>query len=66
MHGIAAAVPPTPEAVLSLSSHAGTIERDDGSRIDMTRAIGRKRCVDTSFEICPGLYQAISRAEGTP
>ena len=47
-------------AMAKLSKHAGTIERDDGSEIDMTQAIDRRRRVDTAFEIYLGLYQAIT------
>ena len=47
-------------AMAKLSKYAGTIERDDGSQIDMTRAIDRNRRVDTAFEIYLGLYQAIT------
>ena len=31
-----------------------------GSRIYMTRAIDRKRPVDTAIEVCPGIYRAIA------
>ncbi|MDE0000506.1 MAG: hypothetical protein OXQ89_22410 [Rhodospirillaceae bacterium] len=48
------------EAMAKLSTHARTTEHDDGSRIDMTRAIDRKRRVDTAFEVFPGLYRAIA------
>ena len=50
-------------AMAKLSKYAGTIERDDGSQIDMTRAIDRNRRVDTAFEIYLGLYQAITGPE---
>ena len=43
-------------AMAKLSKHAGTIERDDGSEIDKTRAIDRRRRVDTAFEFYLGLY----------
>ena len=50
-------------AMAKLSKYAGTIERDDGRQIDMTRAIDRNRRVDTAFEIYLGLYQAITGPE---
>jgi type I restriction enzyme, R subunit len=46
-----------------LSTHAKTIERDDGTAIDLTAAIGRHRRIDTAFEIYLGLYQAITGPE---
>ena len=50
-------------AMAKLSTYARTIEHDDGSRIGMTRAVDRKRRVDTAFEIYLGLYQAITGPE---
>ena len=50
-------------AMAKLSTYARTIEHDDGSQIGMTRAIDRKRRVDTAFEIYLGLYQAITGPE---
>ena len=48
------------EAMAIMPTHAGTTERDDDSRIDMTRAIDRKRLVDTAFKVSPGLCRAIT------
>ena len=50
-------------AMAKLSTHARTIERDDGSQIEITRAIDRNRRVDTAYEIYLGLYQAITGPE---
>ena len=46
-----------------LSTHAKTIERDDGSQSDLTPAIDKKRRIDTAYEIYLGLYQAITGPE---
>ena len=50
-------------AMAKLSTDAKTIERDDGSVIDLTTAIGRHRRIDTAYEIYLGLYQAITGPE---
>ena len=50
-------------AMAKLSTHSKTIERDDGSTIDLTRALDKKRRIDTSFEVYMGLYQAITGPE---
>lgn len=50
-------------AMAKLSTAAKTIERDDGSLVEITTAIDRKRRIDTSFEIYLGLYQAITGPE---
>jgi type I restriction enzyme R subunit len=47
-------------AMAKLSTKSKTIERDDGTAIDLTTAIDKKRRVDTAFEIYLGLYQAIT------
>ena len=46
-----------------LSTSAKTIERDDGSSIDLTTALDRKRRIDTAYEVYLGLYQAITGPE---
>lgn len=46
-----------------LSTKAKTIERDDGTKIDLTTAIDKKRRIDTAFEVYLGLYQAITGPE---
>jgi type I restriction enzyme, R subunit len=50
-------------AMAKLSTHTKTIERDDGSTIDLTTALDKKRRIDTSFEVYMGLYQAITGPE---
>ncbi len=47
-------------AMAKLSTNARTIERADGSQVDLTLAMDRLRRVDTAFEIYLGLYQAIT------
>lgn len=46
-----------------LSTKAKTIERDDGTSIDITTAIDTRRRIDTAYEIYLGLYQAITGPE---
>jgi type I restriction enzyme R subunit len=43
-----------------LSTHSKTIERADGTSIDVTLALDKRRRIDTSYEIYLGLYQAIT------
>jgi len=50
-------------AMAKLSTHAKTIERDDGAKADLATAIDKKRRIDTAFEIYLGLYQAITGPE---
>src|SRR5882757_492021 len=50
-------------AMAKLSTNAKTIERDDGSTIDLTTAIDKKRRIDTAYEVYLGLYQAITGPE---
>jgi type I restriction enzyme R subunit len=50
-------------AMAKLSTHAKTIERDDGTKLDLTLALDRKRRIDTAFEVYLGLYQAITGPE---
>lgn len=45
-------------AMAKLSTGAKTIERDDGSEVELTTAI------DTAYEIYLGLYQAILECSG--
>ncbi|MEO1250714.1 MAG: DEAD/DEAH box helicase family protein [Pseudomonadota bacterium] len=54
---------PFGQAMAKLSTRSKTIERDDGSKVDLTLAMGKqgkKRRIDTSYEIYLGLYQAIT------
>ncbi|BAQ44671.1 EcoAI/FtnUII family type I restriction enzme subunit R [Methylobacterium aquaticum] len=46
-----------------LSTSAKTIERQDGTAVDLTLALDRKRRIDPSFEVYLGLYQAITGPE---
>jgi type I restriction enzyme R subunit len=50
-------------AMAKLSANSKTIEREDGSTIDLTIAMDKKRRVDTAYEIYLGLYQAITGPE---
>jgi type I restriction enzyme, R subunit len=50
-------------AMAKLSTHARTIERQDGSTEDLTIALDAKRRIDSSYEIYLGLYQAITGPE---
>ncbi|RVQ67109.1 DEAD/DEAH box helicase [Croceicoccus ponticola] len=50
-------------AMAKLSANAKTIERDDGTKIDLTLAMDKKRRVDTAYEIYLGLYQSITGPE---
>ncbi len=50
-------------AMAKLSTNARTIERQDGSAVDLTLALDNKRRIDTAFEIYLGLYQAITGPE---
>ena len=47
-------------AMAKLSTNSKTIERQDGTKIDLTLALDKKRRIDTAFEIYLGLYQAIT------
>jgi type I restriction enzyme R subunit len=50
-------------AMAKLSTRSKTIERDDGTSIDVATAIDAHRRVDTAYEIYLGLYQAITGPE---
>ncbi|HEX3113932.1 MAG TPA: DEAD/DEAH box helicase family protein [Bradyrhizobium sp.] len=50
-------------AMAKLSTNAKTIERFDGTKVDLTLALDKKRRIDTAFEIYLGLYQAITGPE---
>ena len=50
-------------AMAKLSTGAKTIEREDGSEVELTTAIDKKRRIDTAYEIYLGLYQAITGPE---
>nr|WP_299361243.1 DEAD/DEAH box helicase family protein [uncultured Paracoccus sp.] len=48
-----------------LSTQSKTIERPDGTSVDLTLALDRRRRIDTSYEIYLGLYQAITGPHGS-
>lgn len=50
-------------AMAKLSTGAKTIERDDGTEVELTTALDRKRRIDTAYEVYLGLYQAITGPE---
>lgn len=50
-------------AMAKLSTNAKTIERQDGTKVDLPLALDGKRRIDTAFEIYLGLYQAITGPE---
>jgi type I restriction enzyme R subunit len=50
-------------AMAKLSTNAKTIERVDGTKVDLPLALDKKRRIDTAFEIYLGLYQAITGPE---
>ncbi len=50
-------------AMAKLSTKSKTIERSDGTEVDVPLALDRKRRIDSSFEIYLGLYQAITGPE---
>lgn len=50
-------------AMAKLSTNAKTIERQDGTMVDLTLALDKRRRIDTAFEVYLGLYQAITGPE---
>src|SRR5437588_5863350 len=50
-------------AMAKLSTNSKTIERQDGTTVDLALALDAKRRIDTAFEIYLGLYQAITGPE---
>jgi len=50
-------------AMAKLSANAKTIERDDGSKIELPTAVDKKRRVDTAYEVYVGLYQSLTGPE---
>jgi len=54
---------PFGSAMAKLSTGNKTIERPDGTEIELTTAIDKKRRIDTAYEIYLGLYQAITGPE---
>ncbi len=50
-------------AMAKLSTGARTIERVDGSKVELATALDHQRRIDTAYEIYLGLYQAITGPE---
>jgi type I restriction enzyme R subunit len=50
-------------AMAKLSTGSKTIERQDGTEVELTLALDKKRRIDTAYEIYLGLYQAITGPE---
>jgi len=50
-------------AMAKLSANSKTIERDDGSKIELPTAVDKKRRVDTAYEVYLGLYQSLTGPE---
>jgi len=50
-------------AMAKLSTDAKTIERADGTEVQLTTAVDKKRRIDTAYEVYLGLYQAITGPE---
>ncbi|WP_290894451.1 DEAD/DEAH box helicase family protein [Hoeflea sp.] len=54
---------PFGDAMAKLSTKSKTMERADGTNIDLALALDGKRRIDASYEIYLGLYQAITGPE---
>ena len=50
-------------AMAKLSSKNNTIDKEDGTRVQLQSAVNSQRRVDTSYEIYLGLYQALTGPE---
>jgi type I restriction enzyme R subunit len=50
-------------AMAKLSTGAKTIEREDGTDVELPVALDKKRRIDTAYEVYLGLYQAITGPE---
>lgn len=50
-------------AMAKLSTKSKTIERDDGTEVELTTALDKYRRIDTAYEVYLGLYQAITGPE---
>ncbi len=50
-------------AMAKLSTGSKTIERDDGTFVEVATALDKRRRIDTAYEIYLGLYQAITGPE---
>jgi type I restriction enzyme, R subunit len=54
---------PFSSAMAKLSTGAKTIDREDGTTVEMPTALDKKRRIDTSYEVYLSLYQAITGPE---
>src|ERR1700674_3873373 len=54
---------PFGSVMAKLSTGAKTIERQDGTEVELTTALDKKRRIDTAYEGYLGLYQAITGPE---
>jgi len=54
---------PFGKVMAKLSTGAKTIERDDGTEVELPTALDKKRRIDTAYEVYLGLYQAITGPE---
>jgi type I restriction enzyme R subunit len=54
---------PFGQAMAKLSTNSKTIERADGTKVDLTLALDSRRRIDTAYEIYLSLYQAITGPE---
>jgi len=54
---------PFGQAMAKLSTNSKTIERADGTKVDLTLALDSHRRIDTAYEIYLSLYQAITGPE---
>jgi type I restriction enzyme, R subunit len=50
-------------AMAKLSTRSKTIERADGSEVELTTAVDARRRIDSSYEVYLGLYQALTGPE---
>jgi type I restriction enzyme, R subunit len=50
-------------AMAKLSTSSKIIEREDGTEVEITTALDKKRRIDTAYEVYLGLYQAITGPE---
>ena len=50
-------------AMAKLSTSSKTIERADGTEVDLSLALDKRRRIDTAYEVYLGLYQAITGPE---
>src|SRR5262245_5942563 len=54
---------PFGEAMAKLSTGAKTIEREDGTEVELPLALDKKRRINSAYEVYLGLYQAITGPE---